>query len=194
MAPNSYALDRLPADMASGEWSSSQNVMDCNNPGETICFEVDFESPSGNVKCKWLVYYDRTTADFIDLRPLNDAATNLFERVPSDDETQSNDNSDNTFYEDHDGSTTSDAISLIKANYIPRDSLIYSNIQAQWFAKRKNTLANDDEVISVMFKESKADPLCEWIVEVKPGVHDHYKLIRANDAAAATFVAKTGQN
>ncbi len=56
---------------------------------------------------------------------------------------------------------------------------------------KKNTLANDDEVISVRFTESKADPLCEWIVEIKPGTHDHYKLIRANNAATRIFVAKT---
>lgn len=190
VAPSYYALDKLPADMASGEWSSSRNLMDCRNPGETTCFEIDFESPSGNVKCKWLVSYDRATADFIDLRPLNAAATNLFERIARDDETRANLDPDSVFFERHDGSPTSDAISLIKASYAPRDPGTYSSIQAGWFAVKKNTLANDDEVISVRFTESKADPLCEWVVEVKPSIHDHYKLIRANNAASTIFVAK----
>lgn len=107
-----YALENLPAEMASGEWTSSQNFMDCINPAETKCFEVDFESPSGNVKCKWLVSYDRATADFIDIRSLNEAATNLFTRVAPNDSTQPQDATAKPFFDDHDGSPTSDAISL----------------------------------------------------------------------------------
>ncbi|MFC5862947.1 hypothetical protein ACFPT7_11640 [Acidicapsa dinghuensis] len=123
--PSYYALERLPSEMASGEWSSSRNLMDCNNPAETTCFEVDFESPSGNVKCKWLVSYDRTTADFIDLRPLNAAATNLFELSSKDDETQASLDPSSIFFERNDGSPTSDAINLVKASYAPRNSWTY---------------------------------------------------------------------
>jgi hypothetical protein len=120
--------------------------------------------------------------------------TNLSGRIARDDKTRAYLDPDSVFSELHDGSPTSDAISLVKASYVPRDPGTYSNIQARWFAVKMNTLANDDAVISVRFVESKADPLCEWVVEVKPGIHDHYKLIRANNAASTIFVAKAEQN
>jgi hypothetical protein len=96
------------------------------------------------------------------------------------------------YYEDHDGSTTSDAISLIRNDYTRRDPSASSKME-DWFAEKRNMLANDDNVISVRLAQSKADPICEWIVEVKPGVHDRYRLIRMNDAASATFVARATQ-
>jgi hypothetical protein len=79
--PSDYAIATVPAAVAAGEWSSSLNVMDC--PPENQCFEVAFNMSSVNVECKWLVSYDRPTADLEGYRALNEAARNLFEEAPS---------------------------------------------------------------------------------------------------------------
>jgi hypothetical protein len=128
------------------------------------------------------------------LRTQNQQPDTASQEVPTADPiTQPQDVADKPYYEDHDGSPTSDAITLIRNAYMPRDANTYSNTP-QWFAEKKNTLSNDDEVIAVKLAQSKADPICEWTVEIKPGDHDHYKLIRMNDAASETFIAGTGKN
>lgn len=111
---------------------------------------------------------------------------------PQSSRTPENNGADKVYYDDHDGSTTSDAIGLIRSDYTPRDPNTYSNMP-QWFAEKRSTLANGDDVISVRVAQSKADPICEWTVELKPGVHDRYELIRMNDAASATFVVRATQ-
>ena len=189
-APSDYALDRLPAAIAAGEWSSSRNLWDCNNPNETNCIEVDFKMSSVNVECKWLVSYDRETADLLSYRPLNDAALNLFTEVAGSNNTGPVNYAGKIFVETQDGSTTSDAIRLVKNDYVPKDPTLYSGSQADWIAEKKNTLNNGDDVIAVRFVESKADTPSEWIVELSPGIHDRYKLIRTNSEVLIDFVPK----
>jgi hypothetical protein len=94
------------------------------------------------------------------------------------------------FWETADGSTTSDAIKLIRSDYLARDPALPSGSQAGWFAIKKNTLANGDDVIAVRFSESKASTPSEWIVEMSQGIHDRYQLLRTNNQSAIDFVRK----
>jgi len=185
--PSDYAIVRLPAAVAAGEWSSSLNVMNCTP--ENQCFEIDFDMSSVNVKCEWLVSYDRATADLEDYRALNEAARNLFQEAPPELAPREN-LLGKVFWEKPDGSTTSDAIRLIRSDYPPKDPTLLTGSQAGWFAIKKNTLANGDDVIAVRFLYSKADTPSEWIVEMSQGIHDRYQLLRTNNQVAIDFVHK----
>ena len=144
---------------------------------------------SVNIECKWLVSYDRATADLQVYRALNEAARNLFQELPPGPSLREN-FAGRVFWETADGSTTSDAIRLIRSDYMPRDPTLLSGSQAGWFAIKKNTLANGDDVIAVRFSESKADSPSEWVVEMSQDVHDHYKLLRTNSQVPIDFVRK----
>jgi hypothetical protein len=76
-----YAQTRMPAEMASGEWSSSQNIWDCNLK-EFNCIEVDFTIPSHDLKAAWLLSYEKGTLTYCATRPLTEAAKTLFEPAP----------------------------------------------------------------------------------------------------------------
>jgi hypothetical protein len=186
--PSDYAIERLPGAVAAGEWDSSPNILDCNNPGKTYCYEIDFNMSSVNIECRWLVSYDRETAEILGYRTLNEAASNLFMSVTSGMNTQMN----GTLFED-DGSTGGDATILIKRDYSPKHPDLYSGIEAGWMAVKRVTLNNGDDVIAVDFRESKADAPSEWIVVLTPGIHNRYKLLRTNSEASADFV-RTGSD
>ncbi len=185
--PSAFAIANAPVAVAAGEWSSSVDVMNCTP--ESQCFDIDFNMPSINIKCEWLVSYDRATADLKDYRALNEAARNLFQEAPPIPQARE-DLQGKAFWETADGSTTSDAIRLIRTNYLPKDPTLFSGSQAGWFAIKKNTLANGDDVIAVRFSESKADTPSEWIVEMSQGVHDQYQLLGTNGQATIDFVRK----
>ena len=74
-----YALERMPADMAAGEWSSSRNAWNCNLE-RFDCVEVDFTIPKNDLKAEWVISYEKGTTEYFATRTLSNAADMLFKQ------------------------------------------------------------------------------------------------------------------
>jgi hypothetical protein len=195
-----YAKSNMPADMASGEWSSTTNIFHCNTE-RFECAEVDFEIPAHHVKAAWVASYEKGTLEYFATKTLTDAATTLFSKAPPSSQeieqfARKLSQAESPGVKDSPAvPAQGEMISFIKRHYDFSSELrtLYANSPPvggdEWyespstdFQKRGDCRHGHADCYTVQYSDFRNKVVCYWVIAISRSDHNNQQMYSSDES------------